>query len=71
MNQLIEYTKKYIESKKDDDFDIASAEAVDNLKPLGLKKALFAYVIFNALFTVNIAKQIETSAAMYKKLMRR
>jgi hypothetical protein len=30
-----------------------------------------AYVIFNALFTVNIAKQAPDSAEMYNKLMKR
>lgn len=30
-----------------------------------------AYVIFNALFTVNIAKQVQEKSPMYKKLMKR
>jgi hypothetical protein len=38
---------------------------------LQLKKTLLAYVIFNALFTVNIAKQAKENAQLYNKLMKR
>ena len=50
--------KKYIEDRKDEDFDIKSAYIVSELKSLGLKKPLLAYIIFNTLFSVNIANQI-------------
>lgn len=71
MEKLVEYAKKYIEARKGKDLDISSAEIVDNLKPLGLKKALFAYVLFNGFFTVNIAMQAKENAVIYKKLMKK
>ena len=58
LEKLIVYMKKYIEDRKDEDFDIKSAYIVSELKSLGLKKSLLAYIIFNTLFTVNIANKI-------------
>lgn len=71
MVKLISYTKNFIEKRKTIDFDIASAEIVANLKPLGLKKPLIGYVLFNAFFTVNIAKQVQENAKLYLQLMRK
>ena len=39
--------------------DITSALVVSELKPLGLKKPIYAFVIFNACFSVNISKQVD------------
>lgn len=50
--------KVFIEERKEEDFDIKSAYIVSELKSLGLKKPLLAYIIFNTLFSVNIANQI-------------
>lgn len=52
------YIKSSIEALKDEDFDIKSAKIVSKIKPLGLKKPLIAYIVFNALFTVNISQQV-------------
>lgn len=57
--KLVEYTKEFIEKRKKEDFDIVSASIVAELKPLGLKKPLYAYILFNALFTINIHKQVQ------------
>ena len=71
LSKLIEYTKKFIEKRKKEDFDIASAETVAELKPLGLKKPLYAYVLFNAFFTINIHKQVQENGGMYMNLMKK
>ena len=54
----MEYIRKQLVDLKDEDFDIKSAKIVSKIKPLGLKKPLIAYVIFNAFFTVNIGQQV-------------
>jgi hypothetical protein len=59
MKNLITWTKEFIEKRKKDDFDIACAETVYELKSLKLKKSLYAYVLFNIFFTINIGKQLE------------
>lgn len=71
LNELVEHTKKLILSRMEKDFDIGSAEIVADLKPLKLKKPLYAYVLFNAFFTVNIHKQAKEYAPMYKHLMKK
>lgn len=63
--------KGYIEERKDEDFDIKSAYIVSELKSLGLKKPLLAYIIFNTLFTVNIANQIADNSKLYQNLMKK
>jgi hypothetical protein len=64
--------RKFIDSRKEDDFDIKSAYIVSELKPLGLKKSLLAYVIFNSIFTINIGNQIGTdSNQLYLNLMKK
>lgn len=63
--------RKFIESRKNEDFDIKSAYIVSELKPLGLKKSLLAYVIFNSIFTVNIAKQVSENGRLYQNLMKK
>jgi hypothetical protein len=64
--------RKFIEERKDEDFDIKSAYIVSELKPLGLKKSLLAYVIFNSIFNVNIGSQVGTeSAQLYLNLMKK
>lgn len=50
--------KIYIVDRKEEDFDIKSAYIVSELKSLGLKKPLLAYIVFNTLFSINIASQI-------------
>jgi hypothetical protein len=63
--------KKYIEERKEEDFDIKSAYIVSELKSLGLKKPLLAYIVFNTLFSVNIASQIEDNSKLYLNLMKK
>lgn len=41
------------------------------MKPLGLKKPLIAYIIFNALFTVNISQQVAENAKIFLNLMKK
>lgn len=50
--------RKFIEERKEEDFDIKSAYIVSELKPLGLKKPLLAFIIFNSIFSVNIVNKI-------------
>jgi hypothetical protein len=71
MNELVGSIKKFISDRIKDDTDITSALLVSELKPLSLKKALYAYVIFNGCFSVNIAKQVDEIAALYKNLMKK
>jgi hypothetical protein len=71
LQKLIVYMKKYIEDRKDEDFDIKSAYIVSELKSLGLKKPLLAYIIFNTLFTVNIANQIAENSKLYLNLIKK
>lgn len=63
--------KKEIEKQKDEDFDIKSAKVVSKIKPMGLKKPLIAYVVFNAFFTVNISQQVAEHAKFYLNLMKK
>ena len=60
-----------IEERKKEDFDIACAEIVADLKPIGLKKPYYAYVLFNTFFGVNIHKQVKEHGAMYIHLMKK
>lgn len=65
------YIKSTIETLKDEDFDIKSAKIVSKIKPLGLKKPLIAYIVFNALFTVNISQQLPEYSKLYLNLMKK
>lgn len=58
MNELVIAIKKFVAERIKEDTDVTSALLVSELKPLSLKKALYAYVIFNGCFSVNIAKQV-------------
>ena len=60
-----------MEDKKKDDFDICCAEIVADLKPIGLKKPFYAYVLFNTFFSINIHKQVEEHGKMYLHLMKK
>lgn len=71
LNKFGDYIKSSIEALKDEDFDIKSAKIVSKIKPLGLKKPLVAFIVFNALFTVNISQQVSEHSKLYLNLMKK